>query len=481
MAQRCSARGRRHCAHTAGASLLVATAATALTLLDVTVVYLALPVVGSDLRATFAQQQWVVDAYAVAVASALLVLGAVADRRGRRIVFLAGLGVFGVASAACAAAPSGVALDAARAVQGLGAAALLSTSLALIGEAYDGAARARALGIWGAASGAALAAGPVVGGVVLDLAGWRWVFALNLPVVLVLAAITRRQVPETRDPGAPPADLAGAAVLSVALGLLVAGVLRAPVDGWGSTSTMTLLVASASLLVAFVLLELRRPAPVLDPRLLRDRAVAATAGVSFLQSVAIYPVLLFLAADLQALHGFTPLQAGVRVLPITLTLLVAAAVAGRLTAHLPERLPLAAGLVGVAAGLLLMRGARPGDAWTGLLPGFLVFGAGTGVVSPSLAAAIMAMLPVRRGGLASGLGNTARQAGIAVGVGVLGAVFAAGARTGEMGDLLRPRASEPATAVAFLQGVDAVLLAAAGAALAGAAVALFIPPGARRS
>ena len=161
---------------------------------------------------------------------------------------------------------------------------------------------------------------------------------------------------------------------------------------------------------------------MLDLRLFADRRLSATTAVAFLQSVAIYPMLLFIAVDLQVVHGFAPLDAGIRVLPVTATLLVAAAATGRMTDRVPHRVTLAIGLLGTAAGLLLLRGGEPGDEWTALLPGFLVLGAGLGVLSPSLAAAMMATLPVNQGGMASAIGNTARQAGIATGVAVLGAV-----------------------------------------------------------
>jgi EmrB/QacA subfamily drug resistance transporter len=463
-------------AATAGRTLAVATAATALTLIDVTVVYLALPALGADLDATFTQQQWVIDAYAVAMAATLLAFGALADRRGRRRVFTAGLIAFGAASAACTAAPDGDTLAVARAIQGFGAAALVTTSLALIAAAYEGPARARALGVWGAVSGLALAAGPIVGGVVIDALGWRWVFALNIPIVLAVLVISR-QVPESSDPKAGPPDLAGATLFTAGLALVIAGLLRGPADGWGDTTTAAMLAAGALLLVAFAAVEIRSRAPLLDLRLFGDRRLSATTLVAFLQSVAIYPVLLFLAVDLQVVHGFGPLEAGLRVLPVTATLLVAAAVTGRLTDRVPHRVTLATGLIATAAGLVLLRGGQPGDDWTALLPGFLVLGAGLGVLSPSLAAAMMATLPVRQGGMASAIGNTARQAGIATGVAVLGAVFSAAATgVGDTQALLASGAQTELAKAAFLDGLDSALAVAAGVAVLGAVASAFVTP-----
>jgi EmrB/QacA subfamily drug resistance transporter len=458
----------------AGRSLAVATAATALTLIDVTVVYLALPALGADLHATFTQQQWVVDAYAVAMAATLLAFGALADRSGRRRVFVGGLTVFGAASVACATAPDGDVLAIARAVQGVGAAALVTTSLALIAAAYHGPARARALGVWGAVSGAALAAGPIVGGVVIDTLGWRWVFVLNVPIVIAVAALAR-SVPESRDASAPRLDAAGAALFTAGLAVLVAGLLRGPADGWAAPTTVAALAGGCVLLAAFAAVELRRRAPMLDLRLFADRRLTATTVVAFLQSVAIYPMLLFLAVDLQVVHGFSPIAAGLRVLPVTVTLLVAAALTGRLTDRVPHRVTLAAGLVGTAAGLVLLRGGQPDDAWTALLPGFLVLGAGLGVLSPSLAAAMMATLPVRQGGMASAIGNTARQAGIATGVAVLGAVFSAAATgVGDTHALLASGAQTDAARAAFLTGLDSALAVAAAVAVLGAVASVFV-------
>jgi EmrB/QacA subfamily drug resistance transporter len=458
-----------------GRSLAVATAATGLTLLDVTVVYLALPDLARDAGATFTEQQWVIDAYAVAMAASLLAFGALADRRGRRRVFMWGLAAFGIASLLCALAPGGTTLALARALQGVGAAALVSTSLALIGAAYEGKARARALGIWGAVSGAALAAGPVVGGVVLEAGGWRWVFALNVPIIVALALVTVRDVPESRDPNAPRADLLGAAIFTAGLGLLVTGLLRGPVDGWDEATTVGAVATGALLLIAFAVFESRIDAPMLEPRLFRDRRMSATTLVAFLQSVALYPMLLLLAIDLQVVHGFSPLEAGLRVVPITGVVLVVAPLAGSLTGRIPHRYPLALGLLLIAAGMWLLRGGEPGDSWTVLLPGFLTIGAGVGVLSPSLAAAMMAVLPADRGGVASAIGNTSRQAGIAAGVAILGAVFAAQSTgAGKLDELIGAPEITPAAQAAFIAGLDAALAVAAVTAAAGAVAAWLI-------
>jgi EmrB/QacA subfamily drug resistance transporter len=406
-----------------GWTLAVVCATTALLLLDVTVVNVALPAIEDDLGATFSELQWVIDAYALTLAVILLSAGSLADRVGRRRVFAAGLLIFTAASIACAAAWSPVALDVARALQGVGAAAMFATSLALLAEEYRGADRGRAFGIWGAVSGAALAVGPLVGGALVDGLGWRWIFWLNVPVGLALAAVALRTLRESRDPAAGKLDLPGAAAFSAGLFLLVLALVRGNPDGWDSPLVLAGLIGGPLALVAFVAIELRTEHPMLDVRLFGQRAFAGTAMVAFVQSVALYPMFLFLALYFQDVLGYTPLETGLRLLPVTVTLLVVAPISGRLTAHVSLRTLLTAGLVLIGAGLLLMHGLDEGDDWTALLAGLLVGGAGVGTISPALAAAMIGVLPVERSGLSSGINNTFRQVGIAAGIAGLGAIF----------------------------------------------------------
>ena len=465
-----------------GWTLAVASVATALMLLDVTVVYLALPAIATDLGASFTSQQWVVDAYALAVAAALLPAGAAADRGGRLRVFVAGLVAFAITSGLCAAAPSATLLDLARGLQGLAAAAVLSAALALIAGAYPGDRQATALAVWGAVSGAALAVGPVVGGLLVDGPGWRWVFAINVPIGLALALTARSSAIDSRDPDAPPPDLAGAALFASALGIGVAALLRGNEEGWGSATIVAALAVSVALAVVFVAVELRAERPMLDPRQFARPSFSGTVSVAVLQSVAIYPVLLFVAVHLQVVHGFDPLAAGLRVLPVTLTYLVTAPIAASLLGRVAHRWSLATGLVLVGAGMLLLRPAVDSDDWTALLPGLFVFGAGSGVLSPSLAAAAIAALPHGRAGLASGIGNTFRQAGIAVGVAILGAVFAAApADDAAAEELLKGERADAAAIGAFIEGFQAALLAAALAAALGALAALAVATGPSRA
>ena len=443
-------------------TLTVVCAATALLLLDVTVVNVAMPAMQEDLGASFDELQWVIDAYALTLAATLLTAGSLADRLGRRRVFMAGLAFFTVTSVACAAAPSALALDLARAMQGIGAAAIFATSLALLAEEFSGAERGVALGIWGAVSGGALAAGPVIGGALVDWLGWEWIFLLNLPLGAALLVVARG-LRESREAEARRVDIPGMATFGAALFLLVLGLIRGNEEGWGSPFVVLCLTVGAALLAAFALIELRSAQPMLDVRLLRNRSFTGTAAVAFTQSVALYPLLLFSVLYFQFVLGLTPFETGLRLLPIMLALFLVAPLSGRLTARVPLGALLALGLAMVGVGLLLMQGLEPEDDWDALLPGFLVGGAGIGFISPALADAMVRVLPPERSGTASGISNTFRQVGIAAGVAGLGAVFQHHVPVITSVD-----------AETFLEGLDAVLLVAAVVALTGAVAAALL-------
>jgi EmrB/QacA subfamily drug resistance transporter len=440
-------------------TLAVVSAATAMLLLDVTVVNVALPAIRADLDASFAELQWVVDAYALTLAATLLTTGALADRHGRRAVFAAGLIVFTACSALCAAAGSGVMLDVARAAQGIGAAAMFAASLALLAHEFQGAERGFALGVWGAITGAALAIGPLVGGLLVDGPGWRWVFLVNLPLGIVLTWLTLRGLPESRDPSPRGLDLPGLVSFGAASFLGTYGLIRGNEDGWTSAPVLGSLVASALLLAVFVAVERRSRAPMLAPALFRIPAFAGTAVVAFAQSVALYPLFLFLAVYLQEGLGYSATGTGLRLLPLTLVLFTVAPISGRLTGRIGLRAPLVTGLGLIAVALLLMRGLEPGSSWTHLLPGFVVGGLAIGVISPALAAAMVGVLSADQVGLASGINNTFRQLGIAVGIAVLGAVFTHHAGGGLPG---------------LVDGLNAVFAVAAAVAAAGAVIAWLL-------
>jgi len=440
-------------------TLLVVSAATAMLLLDVTVVNVALPAIREDLGASFGEMQWVIDAYALTLAATLLSAGALADRIGRRAVFAWGLALFTACSALCAAAGSPLFLDLARAAQGIGAAAMFAASLALLANEFQDAERGFALGVWGGVTGAALAIGPLVGGVLTDELDWRWIFLVNLPIGALLIWLTVRSLPESREERPRPLDPAGMVTFGAACFLATYGLIRGNEDGWGSLPIVGALLGAAVLLAAFIAVERRTEAPMLPLALFRVPAFTGTALVAFAQSVALYPLLLFVAIYLQVALGFSPTETGLRILPLTLVLVAVAPISGRLTSRLPLRVPLTAGLVLIGVGLLLMRGIDAGSEWTALLPGLLVGGLAIGVISPALAAAMVSVLPVERSGLASGINNTFRQLGIAIGIAALGAIF----------EHRVDRALDPR--VGIVDGLEAVLAVAAAVAFAAAILA----------
>jgi predicted MFS family arabinose efflux permease len=276
-------------------------------------------------------------------------------------------------------------LDIGRAAQGVGAAAMFAASLALLANEFQGAQRGFALGVWGAITGAALAIGPLVGGLLVDGLGWRVIFLVNLPIGVALTVLTLRRLPESRDRSPRGLDLPGLVTFGAACFLGTYGLIRGNEDGWTSAPVLGSLVAATLLLAAFVAIERRAAAPMLAPALFRIPAFTGTAIVAFAQSVALYPLFLFLAVYLQTGLGYSATETGLRLLPLTLVLFAVAPISGRLTSRVALRLPLVTGLVLIALGLLLMRGLTETSDWTHLLPGFIVGGLAIGVISPASA------------------------------------------------------------------------------------------------
>jgi EmrB/QacA subfamily drug resistance transporter len=396
---------------------------TFMLLLDITIVNVALPAIQKDLGASFTDLQWVVDAYALTLASLLLVSGSVADIIGRRRVFVTGLVLFSAASLACGLATTPTFLTLARAVQGIGGAMLFATSLALLAQAFQGKERATAFGIWGATIGGAVAIGPLVGGVLTDSLGWEWIFFVNVPIGAAAAFFTVAKVDESKDPSPSGVDWIGAATFSAALFMFVFALIRGNDEGWGSTTIVVLFAEAVLLLVAFVAIELRRERPMLDLTLFRNPTFAGASVAAFALSAAMFSMFLYIVLYIQNILHYTPLEAGVRFLPLSLVSFFVAPVAGRLSARLPARALLGGGLMVVGIGLLLMNGISDSSDWTTLLVGFIVAGAGIGIVNPNLAQAAIAVVDPRKSGMASGINNTFRQVGIATGIAALGAIF----------------------------------------------------------
>jgi EmrB/QacA subfamily drug resistance transporter len=392
-------------------------------LLDITIVNVALPKIRSGLNASFSDLEWVVNAYALTLAALLLSAGALADLLGRRRVFIVGLVLFTLASLACGLATSPLMLNVSRALQGIGGAVMFATSQALIAQAFHGKERGVAFGVFGATTGAAVAVGPLVGGAITDALGWEWIFFINVPIGIAAVAMSLMRLDESRDPDARGVDWAGLVTFSGALFLLVFALVRGNAEGWGSTLIVSFLIGAAVLLAVFFVVELRQERPMLDLSLFRKPAFAGASAVAFALSAAMFAMFLYITLYIQDVLGFKPLEAGLRFLPITLLSFFVAPIAGRLSVRFPVRAFLGGGLVLVGVGLLLMRGLTPDSHWTALLVGFVVAGAGIGLINPPLVSTAVGVVSHTRSGMASGINNTFRQVGIATGIAALGAVF----------------------------------------------------------
>jgi EmrB/QacA subfamily drug resistance transporter len=405
-------------------TLIAVCTATFMLLLDITIVNVALPSIQRSLHSSFNDLQWVVDAYSLTLAVCLLTAGVIGDIRGRRGVFAVGLVVFTLSSLVCGLSSSPLMLTIARAVQGTGGAVMSATSVALIASAFRGRDRGTAFGVYGAVLGGAVAIGPLVGGALTSGVGWRWIFYVNVPIGVVAVALTLAKVQESRDPTGRRIDWAGVALFSVSLFTLVLALIRGNDDGWGSAKIVTLLVVSAITMGLFIFTELRVSQPMLDLTLFRRPAMTGVSVVSFALAASAFALFLYITFYIQDGLGYGPLAAGLRFLPTTVLAFVIAPIAGKLTVKVQSRFPLGIGMLLVTGALLLMATTTPTSGWTQLLPGFVLLGAGIGLINPVLASASVAVVPVQRSGMASGANLTFRQLGIATGIAGLGAVFA---------------------------------------------------------
>jgi EmrB/QacA subfamily drug resistance transporter len=423
-------------------TLIAVSVATFMLLLDITVVNVALPSIREDLDASFTDLQWVLDAYALTLAALVLTAGSLADRFGRRRLFAAGLAIFSLASLLCALAPDATFLNLARALQGVGGAAMFAVSLALIAQEFRGGReRGAAMGVYGATIGVAVAIGPLVGGALTDGLGWRSIFYLNVPIGAAALALTQLKLRESRDPNATRVDWAGVASFSGALFLLVLALLRGNDDGWSSGLIVSLLAGSVALLVAFIVIERQVREPMLPLGLFKIPSFTGVQLAAFAISVSLFAMFLYLTLYLQNYLGYSPFQTGLRYLPITVLAFLFSAGVGALIGRVPARLLLSAGLALTGTGLLLMSGLKAGDEWTTLLGGFLVAGAGTGVLNPVIAEVAVSVVPKERSGMAAGINDTFRQVGVAVGVALWGAIF-----VGQGADKVRELAAGTAAA-----------------------------------
>jgi EmrB/QacA subfamily drug resistance transporter len=481
-------------------TLAVVCVAIFMLLLDITVVNVALPDIQRELHTSFTDLQWVVDAYALMLATVMLNAGSLGDLLGRKRVFILGVVLFTAASAACGSATSPLFLNLARGAQGIGGAIMFAVSLAILSQEFHGRERGTAFGIWGATTGAAVAIGPLVGGALTTWLGWRWIFFVNLPIGIGCVLASMRLLRESRDEERARIDVLGFATFSAGLFALVLGLLRGNDWHWTSGRVLGLFATAAALLVAFIVVEWRQREPMLDLSLFRVPTFTGAQVIAFVISAAMFSQFLYLVLYLQDELGYSPIAAGVRFLPLSLMSFVTAPIAGRLSAVAPVRFLLGGGLALVGVALLLMHGVTPSSHWTTLLAGFVVGGAGVGFVNAPLASTAVSVVPPRQAGMASGINNTFRQVGIATGIAGLGAIFqsrihshlastvppahlaqfaraVASGATNRALQAVPPQArAQAATASksAFISGLNEILLVAAFVAFAGAVLALVL-------
>jgi EmrB/QacA subfamily drug resistance transporter len=406
------------------AVLVIAAATSSLIMLDTNVVAVSLPSIARDLQAGFTGVQWVISAYLITFAALLLPSGSFADLHGRRKIVMAGLVVFLVSSAACGLARGVIALDVARAVQGVGGAMLLTSALAIITSTFKGPERAKAFAFWGTCLGIAITLGPIAGGVITGLFGWRWAFLINVPLCIVFLITVRAYVPESRDPDALRMDVAGVVTLSLGLFGLISALIDGNDVGWTSPSIVARLGAAVVFLAAFVAVERMQTRPMLDLTLFRRPMLLGAASAVFGYGASAQVMIFFLPIYVQGAFGFAPLAAGFAMLPFAVPLFVAPRVAEVALRGRPFRTALMVGLGITLTGNLLLGLLAQRQSYVLAAVAMIVAGTGTGMLNPETAKAMQAQIASDRAGMASGIGATIRFTSLLLGVAILGAIMA---------------------------------------------------------
>ena len=435
-------------------------------MLDNTVVNVALPSIQRDLGIGLSELQWTVNAYALTFAVLMLTGGKLADFMGRRSIFLVGLVIFTVSSLACGLATSGEMLIAARTVQGVGAALMLPATLGIISATFPVHQRGTAIGIWAGVSAMALAFGPVVGGLLTEHIAWGWIFFINVPVGVLAIIVARLVIQESRDTSAEQRlDLPGLIVSGGALFALVFGLIEASSYGWTSPLILSLFAVAAVGLVLFVVLERRQRAPMLDLSLFRNGTFAGANIVLTLVTLAMFGVFFFVSIYMQNVLGYSPVKTGAVFLPMTVLIMFLGPVTGKLSDRVGSRWLVSGGMTLVGISLLIYSGLGADSGFWDLFPALILGGIGMATVMPPVTAAAIGSVPVAKAGVGSGVLNTFRQMGGALGIAVMGAIVASQIS-------VAPR--DPAFVDQFLDGFSTALRVAAVIAFAGALAAAVL-------
>ncbi len=485
-------------------TLVVLSASLLVIGLDNTILNVALPTLEHDLGASSSQLQWIVDAYMLVFAGLLLTAGALGDRFGRKRALTFGLAVFGLGSGLSALATSPAMLIATRALMGVGGAFIMPSTLSIITAVFPAEERAKAIGVWAGVSGLGIAIGPVAGGWLIEHASWNAVFLVNLPFVAAALLAGHWLVPESKDPAAPRLDIPGFAMSISGLTTLVWAIIEAPSKGWTNPTILAAFAVAAAILGAFMAWELRTSEPMLDIRLFSNPRFSGASAAITLTFFAMFGSIFFLTQYLQGVLGYTALEAGVRVTPIAVGLILGGPISAKLAAKLGTKVVVAAGLTLVAVGLSIVTQFAVDSTYGIVAAHLLVLGFGMGMAMAPATESVMGSLPVEKASVGSAVNDTTRTTGGALGVAILGSLLASqyrGDMDGAVSGLPHDAAATASDTLggglavahrlgdgglaeaaqsAFLNGMHVAAIAAAAVALAGAIVAYMVIPARER-